>query len=105
MIWLCRSCKSEFDEPDYVRTDTGVSFIESGHHFYEEYDEEHCPYCGSTNVEEVSQCKNCGGATDDRFDILCPECYRDIANGLKELQHMYKLDDIEFNDVLDKVLG
>lgn len=32
-----------------------------------------CPYCGSTEIEEVGECRECGQPCD-QVDVLCDDC-------------------------------
>ena len=73
----CCSCKSIFDEGRAQGAYLPV--LKSW--------EERCPYCGSSELEEVGLCLQCGkpAPREELREGLCPECGRQALKRLRAL--------------------
>lgn len=70
-MWYCNRCKREFDEPDWEAADPRYFRRSAGCSV--------CPCCGSDEVQELPQCKQCRQPIypgENAYDGMCPDCFQ-----------------------------
>jgi DNA-directed RNA polymerase subunit RPC12/RpoP len=72
MSYLCGDCDLVFDDPMVIIEDYGASY-------------NHCPHCGSGNIDDAEQCERCtivypAAAMTEGY---CPKCAQEIVARFK----------------------
>ncbi len=90
-MWICNECNHRFEEPKRKRicfeAEYGVASLFDSSHYT---DVMVCESCGSRDIDELVECRNCGELVreEDLFDtdqivnggigLVCRQCFRDM---------------------------
>lgn len=101
-MYICKKCGKVFKEEDVVEihddpSPAGVS-LPSGYYTYYE-----CPYCGSDDIHEATECVVCGDYFVDDGDDVCEECFGTIENKLLTIRLECGLSDEQFARIVRQI--
>ena len=92
-IYKCHECGAEFTEPRQETYYELHSELDEGNK-YEKLTEEHCPECGSTDIEGGYYCECCGERYGEYHENgwFCPDCIQEVDYAVDALQSALKTD-------------
>lgn len=86
MIWMCKDCGAEFDEPGLVDEGPQDDMYPQASRLYSYI----CPNCGSAEIEEADSCRICGAPIIE--GEFCKRCKGTVQESLLALQKFLKTD-------------